>query len=272
MDSLHHAFAQGIRFDTEVQYRVGAGSGQRYGKLPVKAPKSQPNDGGRRMSLAQCVAVLCQTPFSQAYAALPSLEETDADGHHGVALDISEVSNVASVNILGRRGPACEAYQPTTGLAPVQVGNIQRYLDAVRSNLLFAKSVVLVEGDAEEILIPILFKKVLGLSLDELGVSLINIRSTGFQNIAVLFHDIQIKKRCRSITDFDAAFIDTTVQPTDLPAVAKYKADCLASQVPQGHLAYFINDPVKSLDLCAFRGRYVGGGPRNQPFHPTMMV
>ena len=40
---------------------------------------------------------------------------------------------------------------------------VQRYLDAVRSNLLFAKSVLLVEGDAEEILIPVMFKKVLGL-------------------------------------------------------------------------------------------------------------
>lgn len=145
--------------------------------------------------------------------------------------NISEVSNVASVNILGRRGAACEAYQPASGLSPIQVGNIQRYLDAVRSNLLFAKSVVLVEGDAEEILIPILFKKVLGLSLDELGVSLVNIRSTGFQNVAVLFHDTRIKKRCSIITDLDSALIDTTPDHADLPEVAKYKADCLASQV-----------------------------------------
>ena len=56
----------------------------------------------------------------------------------------------------------CEAFQPATGLTPEKVGNIQRYLDAVRSNLLFAKSVILVEGDAEEILIPILVKTVLG--------------------------------------------------------------------------------------------------------------
>lgn len=26
------------------------------------------------------------------------------------------------------------------------------------------------------------------------------------------------------------------------------------------------------LDLSAFHARYVGGGPRNQPFHPAMMV
>ena len=143
---------------------------------------------------------------------------------------ISEVSNVQSVNILGRRGFACEAYQPTIGLLPDQIGNIQRYLDAVRSNLLFAKSVVLVEGDAEEILIPILIKKILGLSLDELGVSLINIRSTGFQNVAVLFDEARIKKRCAIITDLDSAFINTTPVPGDSAAVAQYKAKCLASQ------------------------------------------
>ena len=40
----------------------------------------------------------------------------------------------------------------------------------------------------------------------------------------------------------------------------------------EGHLAYFINDTVDSLDLKAFHARYAGGGSRNQPFHPAMMV
>lgn len=136
---------------------------------------------------------------------------------------ISEVSNVESVNILGRVDGRCDAFQPATGLTAEEVGNIQRYLDAVRSNLLFAKSVILVEGDAEEILIPILVKKVLGVSLDELGVSLINIRSTGFKNVAVLFHNDRIQKRCSIITDLDAAFIDTNPDPIDANAMAKAK-------------------------------------------------
>ncbi len=42
--------------------------------------------------------------------------------------------------------------------------------------------------------------------------------------------------------------------------------------LPAGHLAYFIGDTVDSLDLSAFHARYAGGGPRNQPFHPAMMV
>jgi transposase len=46
----------------------------------------------------------------------------------------------------------------------------------------------------------------------------------------------------------------------------------LQDWLPQGHLAYFINDTVASLDLSAFHARYAAGGPRNQPFHPAMMV
>jgi transposase len=46
----------------------------------------------------------------------------------------------------------------------------------------------------------------------------------------------------------------------------------LQDWLPQGHLAYFINDTVDALDLSAFYARYAGGGARNQPFHPAMMV
>ena len=42
--------------------------------------------------------------------------------------------------------------------------------------------------------------------------------------------------------------------------------------LPEGHLAYFISDTVDSLDLQAFHARYAKDGPRNQPFHPAMMV
>jgi transposase len=42
--------------------------------------------------------------------------------------------------------------------------------------------------------------------------------------------------------------------------------------LPAGHLAYFIHDSVDAMDLRAFYARYEGGGSRNQPFHPAMMV
>lgn len=53
----------------------------------------------------------------------------------------------------------------------------------------------------------------------------------------------------------------------------QYLMPCaLQEWLPQGHLAYFINDTVDSLDLKAFHARYAGGGSRNQPFHPAMMT
>lgn len=146
--------------------------------------------------------------------------------------NISEVSNVRNMNVIGRNKWQCEAYQPTTGLDELTIGSIQRYLDAVRCNLLFAKSVVLVEGDAEEILIPILIKKVFGISLDELGISLVNIRSTGFKNVAVLFHDTRIRKRCSIVTDLDTSIFKNA---PPLPADAsdnerKFRAKCQGSE------------------------------------------
>jgi len=118
---------------------------------------------------------------------------------------ISEVSNVSSMNILAKKQNFAEVYQPTKGLETEWITKLERYLDAVRCNLLFAKGVILVEGDAEEILIPIIVKEVYGLSLDELGISLINIRSTGFKNVAKIFHDKRIKRKCSIVTDLDVA-------------------------------------------------------------------
>ena len=136
---------------------------------------------------------------------------------------ISDVSNVSNMNILARKNNYAEVYQPTTGLPPTDITKLQRYLDAIRSNLLFAKGVILVEGDAEEILIPIMVKEVLGVNLDELGISLINIRSTGFKNVAQLFHSTRVPRKCAIITDLDKAICNTTIAASDSPSEEKYK-------------------------------------------------
>jgi len=136
---------------------------------------------------------------------------------------ISEVSNVENINILAKKLNYAEVYQPSTGLKPENITEIQRYLDAVRTNLLFAKGVILVEGDAEEILIPLIIKEAFGVSLDELGISLINIRSTGFENVAQLFHNERIHRKCSILTDLDDAICDTTIQTGDNENVKKYK-------------------------------------------------
>ena len=48
--------------------------------------------------------------------------------------------------------------------------------------------------------------------------------------------------------------------------------EAIQDWLAEGHLAHFIGDTVDTLDLSAFHARYDKDGPRNQPFHPAMMV
>lgn len=48
--------------------------------------------------------------------------------------------------------------------------------------------------------------------------------------------------------------------------------EAIQDWLPEGHLAHFISDTVDTLELGAFHARYDKDGPRNQPFHPAMMV
>jgi len=121
---------------------------------------------------------------------------------------ISSVSKISSLNVLNKIERRSEVFNPSKGLSEREVTGIERYLDAVRTNLMFAKGVILVEGDAEQIMIPSLFNAVFGITLDEIGISLVNIGSTGFQNIAGLFHEERLRKKCSILTDLDQSIYE----------------------------------------------------------------
>lgn len=120
---------------------------------------------------------------------------------------LSSVSNISSMNILSRKDVRTEVYAPSNNLELKNIRCIERYLDAIRSDILFAKSVILVEGDAELILIPALVKKTLGVSLEEMGISLVKMDGTVFKHISDLFHENRIRSYCSILTDLDKAFI-----------------------------------------------------------------
>ncbi|EGR4158850.1 AAA family ATPase [Vibrio cholerae] len=63
---------------------------------------------------------------------------------------------------------------------------LERFLDSTKSNLFFANGVILVEGDAENILLPSFAKK-LGFDLSQYGVSIVNVGSTAFLRYANIF-------------------------------------------------------------------------------------
>ena len=65
--------------------------------------------------------------------------------------------------------------------------SLQRHLDATKSTLLFAKSVLLVEGISEAILLPVIAKKCYGIDLNDKGVSVVSVQGTGFAPFLQLF-------------------------------------------------------------------------------------
>ncbi len=121
---------------------------------------------------------------------------------------ISSAAKIGSVNVLCKRMNHAEVYQPAAGLSDLAAGRIERYLDAVRSTLLFAKGVILVEGEAELVMIPEMIRATLGMSLDEMGISVIAMNSAFFEHLAIMFHNDRIQRRCAIVTDLDRAIID----------------------------------------------------------------
>ena len=88
-------------------------------------------------------------------------------------------------------------------LTPKDVSDLERYLDATRSALLYARKVLLVEGPAEQFVIPGLVKAVMGIDLDEEGIAVVPIYGTHFASYAKLFGPGGIKKKCAILTDGD---------------------------------------------------------------------
>jgi putative ATP-dependent endonuclease of OLD family len=63
---------------------------------------------------------------------------------------------------------------------------LQRFLDVTKANLFFAQGVILVEGDAENILVPAI-ADIIGKPLSKYGVSVVNVNSTAFLRYSRIF-------------------------------------------------------------------------------------
>lgn len=82
---------------------------------------------------------------------------------------------------------------------------VQRFLDATKSDMLFARKIIFVEGIAEELLIPT-FAKYLKKSLEDNHVAIINVGGRYFNHFVKLFDTLRvhaIPKKIVCITDRD---------------------------------------------------------------------
>ena len=91
---------------------------------------------------------------------------------------IASVTPLRSLALL-RCGPDGTTARTVAGarLGDGDIADLERYLDVTRAEMLFARGVVLVEGAAELFLIPA-FAAEMGMSLDELGISVCAVHGT----------------------------------------------------------------------------------------------
>ncbi len=118
--------------------------------------------------------------------------------------------------------------------------HLERFLDVTKSNLFFAKGVIIVEGWSEQILIPALAKK-LGFDLTKKEVSIINVGSTAYLHFAKIFlrddKDAKMGIPVAIVTDLDNRpndkdeFVETQKQKVRKENLDKLKEEFEGSDI-----------------------------------------
>lgn len=140
----------------------------------------------------------------------PAVEKNDPNRDRTVVLTthsphIASVAPLNSLVVLRSSGSPSKTDARSTvgaGLTTTEVEDLERYLDVTRGELLFAKGVILVEGEAETYLVPA-FAKVLGYDLDELGISVCSVAGTNFLPFVKLLGKKSLSIPFSIITDED---------------------------------------------------------------------
>lgn len=146
-----------------------------------------------------------------------------AGGGHDIQILVTTHSpNLASAIdldnlLLLQGGKAFSLASEETNLSPSDYRFLQRFLDVTKANLFFARGVIIVEGDAENILVPTI-AELIDRDLTESGVSIVNVGGTGFRRYARIF------QRKNLMVDGEigipvACIADTDVMPDYAPEI-----------------------------------------------------
>lgn len=120
--------------------------------------------------------------------------------------------------ILMKNGTGFDLAEGMTGLQKGDYLFLQRFLDSTKTNLFFAKGIIMVEGDAENILVPIL-ADILGYPLEKYGISIVNVGSTAF----LRYSGIMVRKDGADIGIPVSVITDCDVRPYDVDPTTKEK-------------------------------------------------
>jgi putative ATP-dependent endonuclease of the OLD family len=138
-------------------------------------------------------------------------------------------------------------------LEPKQLAYLRRFLDVTKASLLFARAVILVEGVAEQLLVPVVAERI-GRPLPPNGVAVINVGGVAFPPFTDLFAPDRLPYRLAVISDSDSQPSADEMKgeaPELSPRAAALKARagdniavCLADRTLEWDLAAAGNTPT----------------------------
>lgn len=145
-------------------------------------------------------------------------------GENDVQIIISTHSTIlaSKINlknlILMKNGHGYDLTEGKTGLQKGDYLFLQRFLDSTKANLFFAKGIIMVEGDAENILIPVI-ADILGYPIEKHGISIVNVGSTAF----LRYSHIMVRADGSAIGIPVSVITDCDVRPYDVDPITKNK-------------------------------------------------
>jgi putative ATP-dependent endonuclease of the OLD family len=186
---------------------------------------------------------------------------------------IASVAPLRSLLLLKGAGDDGTVGRSTAGLEleEEEVRDLARYLDVTRAELLFARGVILVEGDAERFLVPV-FAETLDVPLDHLGISVCSVAGTNFQPYAKLLAGLGIPFSIT--TDWDLVdgknplgynralkLVETIYGVTSgedpAPVIAEFKAFDDMAEFSDACDEFGVFTGLETLELDLFNGDYI---------------
>lgn len=119
--------------------------------------------------------------------------------------------------VLVQNGRAFPLSKGNTLLSNTDYTFLERFLDVTKANMFFAKAVMIVEGDAENILLPVI-GKLLNRDFHDYGVSLVNVGGVGLGRYARIF--MRANQEADGIMEMPVACItDMDIMPDCAPLI-----------------------------------------------------
>jgi len=173
-----------------------------------------------------------------------------------VQIIISTHSPILASKINLKNGHGYDLTEEKTGLQKGDYLFLQRFLDSTKANLFFAKGITMVEGDAENILVPVI-AEILGFPLEKYGISIVNVGSTAFlrySHIMVRADGSTIGIPVSVVTDCDVKLYDvdpvTRVKTFNEKRTASREAETEKNQkYTNGSVRGFCS-PYWTLEYC----------------------